>query len=334
MRLLLLGGNAFLGRAIARDAIARGHDVVALARGESGTFAEGVGVVRADRDLPNAYAGVHGDFDAVIDLARQPRHVRGAVENLRDRSEHYLFVSTINVYADAGPTAIGAAEHAELLPAWDGEQWTPEHYGAGKVTCERLVAQAFPDSHLIARAGLLAGPEDATDRSGYWPLRFAHPSRPDGRVLVPHDLPAQTQLIDARDLAHWLISCVENQTVGVFNATGPSVPLHAVLAAARAVAGHTGELVPASSQWLSQKGVAHWAGERSLPLWLPWPEWAGMMTVDTSAAEAAGLRSRPLPQTFTDVLEWELRTGPGRPRQAGLSPADEADLITQWLREN
>ncbi|GAB3583563.1 SDR family oxidoreductase [Calidifontibacter terrae] len=280
--------------------------------------------VGGDRTTTDGYAGLDGDFDAVVDVARDPAHVRTALAVLRDRVAHYRFVSSINVYADAGPAAIGADESAALLAPWTGEVYQPEDYGAAKVTCENLVREAFPKAHLVTRAGLIAGPGDASDRTGYWPLRFAAPSRPDGAVLVPHQPDGQVQLIDARDLANFLVS----DATGTFNTTGPAVPLHAALAGARAVAGHTGDLVPVTGQWLSDHGVQPWSGDRSLPLWLPWPDLAGMMTVSTAAATRAGLRIRPLPETFTDGLAWELQAGPGRPRRAGLSPADEADLIT------
>lgn len=333
MRLLILGGTAFLGRATARAALDAGHDVVCLARGESGPFPDRVEAVRGERSSVAGYGGLTGAFDAVIDVARDPAQVRTALRVLRKRTARYVFVSTINVYAEVGAAAIGADETAALLPALPSGSWDPQQYGPGKVTCEQLVREAFADNHLLARAGLLAGPEDTTDRTGYWPLRFAHPSRPDGRVLVPHSPAAQVQLIDVRDLAQWLVAMASTQMIGAFNATGPSVPLHAALATARRVAGHTDDLVPATPQWLQQHGVAPWAGERSLPLWLPWPDLAGMMTVDNSAAVRAGLHLRPLPETFRDVLEWEMRAGPGRPRKAGLSAADEADLITARLSQ-
>lgn len=333
MRLLILGGTAFLGRATARAALDAGHEVVCLARGASGSVVDGAELVWGERSTPDGYNGLIGEFDAVIDVARDPLHVRTALDALSGRAYRWLFVSTINVYERVGPEAIGADESAALLEAWHGDDWTPGQYGAGKVTCERLVAQAFPKAHLIARAGLLAGPEDTTDRTGYWSLRFAHPSRPDDKVLVPHVPDAKVQLIDVRDLAKWLVRCAQDGTTGVFNATGPSVPLHAVLATARRVAGHTADLVAVPPDWLQAHAVSPWMGERSLPLWVPWPELAGMMSVDAGAARQVGLEVRPLADTFTDTLAWELQAGPGRPRNAGLSPADEADLITTRLRE-
>lgn len=325
MRLLVLGGTAFLGREVCVAALAAGHEVVAFSRGRSGPVADGVRLVRGDRADVDGYAGLTGDFDAVVDVARDPNHVRTALAALTSRVGHYRFVSSINVYQETGPEAIGSDESAALLPPWDGQTYDPQQYGAAKVTCENLVRAAFPDAHLVVRAGLISGPGDTTDRTGYWPLRFAHPSRSDGAVLVPHEPDAQVQLIDVRDLASFLIA----DATGTFNATGPAVPLHAALAAARAVSGHDGDLVAVPGRWLIDHGVSPWAGDRSLPLWLPWPDLAGMMTVATGAATAAGLRIRPLPQTFTDGLAWELQTGPGRPRRAGLSAADEADLITQ-----
>jgi 2'-hydroxyisoflavone reductase len=112
----------------------------------------------------------------------------------------------------------------------------------------------------------------------------------------------------------------------LFNAAGPVVPLAEHLATARAVAGHRGEVVAASSDWLERQGVRHWSGERSLPLWLP-AEDAGFMARSTAAAQAAGLTCRPLAQTLEATLEWELSQGPGRPRKAGLSAVDEAALL-------
>ncbi len=329
MRILVLGGTAFLGRAICDAALAAGHDVVAFARGESGPVPDGVEFVRGDRTAADGYAGLIGDFDQVVDVARDPHLVRSALDALRGRVGRYAFVSSINVYADAGPDAVGADESAALLAPWTGTTYDPEQYGPAKVTCESLVREAFPDDHLIARAGLIAGPGDSSGRTGYWPLRFAHPSRPDGAVLVPDEPAAQVQLIDARDLAAFLVG----PATGTFNVTGPVVPLAGVLAAARAVAGHTDPVVSVSPRWLTDHAVQPWMGERSLPLWLPWPDLAGMMTVSTAAANSAGLRVRPLPETFTDTLAWELQAGPGRPPRAGLSPADEADQITHRLSE-
>ncbi len=59
-----------------------------------------------------------------------------------------------------------------------------ETYGQAKVACEQHVLEGFgADRSLIARVGLIGGPGDTFDRTGYWPLRFSRPAAPDGSVL-------------------------------------------------------------------------------------------------------------------------------------------------------
>ena len=326
MRLLVLGGTAWLGHRIASAALDRGHQVTALARGESGSPPDGVRLVRSDRGAPGAYDEVSDqDWDAVVDVARQPGQVRSALAALSERTRHWGLVSSCSVYADHATP--GADESAALLPALEGDEATPETYGEGKVACEQAVLEARGSAGaLVARSGLITGPGDHSDRTGYWPLRFAHPATGDGSVLVP-DSPLTTQVIDARDLADWLVRCAEDEVTGTMNASGPQVPLADHLATAREVAGHRGELVPVSPDWLTEQGVQPWSGPRSLPLWLPLAEYAGFMGRDTTAAEAAGLACRPLAESLEGVLVWELQQGPGRPRRAGLSPQEERELL-------
>lgn len=327
MDILVLGGTAWLGSEVVRAAVERGHAVTALARGESGPAPAGSAFVRADRTRPGAYEEVAGrDWDAVVDLARQPGQVRAALSALSPRTGTWVLVSSCSVYA-AHDTP-GADESAALLPALDGEEATAETYGEGKVACEQAVLQARgADGALVARSGLIGGPGDHTDRTGYWPLRFAHPATDDDAVLVPDSPALSTQLIDVRDLAAWLVDSAGHRTAGVMNVAGPVLPLEQHLATARSVTGHDGPVVAADPGWLAARGVQEWAGERSLPLWVNTPGWEAFMHRDTSRARAAGLVTRPLEDTMRDTLAWELRAGPGRVRKAGLSPADERELL-------
>lgn len=328
MDLLVLGGTAWLGREVAAHALSNGHHVTCLARGEAGEVVDGVRLVRADRDHPDAYTEVGEQrWDAVLDVARQPGHVRRAVAALEPVSGCYGLVSSVNVYA--GQAEIGAAEDAALLPALaDDEMPSMEQYGEAKVACEQAVLAGFgPERSLIARAGLLGGPGDTSGRSGYWPWRFSAPSGPDGAVLVPDEPDLPTAVIDVRDLAAWLVEGLDAGTSGVFNANGTAIPLADHLTVAREVAGHTGPLVAASTAWLLEQDVGVWMGPRSLPLWLDDPEWHGMNARSNGRALAAGLRLRPLARTLADVLEWErARPLPG-PHGAGLTDDEEQTLL-------
>lgn len=328
MRILVLGGTAWVGREVATSALAAGHDVTCLARGESGDWADGIRVVRADRERNDAYDEVaHEHWDGVVDVARQPGHVRGAVARLADRVGRWAFVSTGNVYASHAQ--VGADESAALLDPAVGDVVgaSPEEYGAGKIACERAVLDGLGERAVIARAGLIGGPGDVSGRSGYWPWRFAHPSNPAGAVLAPASrVPAS--LIDVRDLARWLVDAVGGACpAGVYDAVANPGTLQDHLAAAREVAGHTGPVTHVDDDWLAAEGVAEWSGPRSLPLWLRDPEWQGFAGRRGDKILAAGLRPRPLAETLADVLAWERSRPLSGVRGAGLSDDDERALL-------
>ncbi len=330
MKILVLGGTSWLGGALARVALERGHVVTCLARGESGPVPPGATFVRADRGKDTAYDRVRDqDWDGVVEVSWQPGLVRGAVSALAGRTGTWVYVSSCSVYATHD--TIGADESAALLPALVGEVATMETYGEAKVAFERAVLEAVGMGNaVIARSGLIGGPGDHTGHTGYWPSRFARPSTENGTVLVPAEQNAWTQVLDVRDLALWLVRCVEDSASGTFNVAGPATPLSWYLASACAVAGHTGPLMAVSNEWLVAHEVQEWAGPRSLPLWLHSVDSAGFGARSTDAAVAAGLVCRPLEQALADVLLWEQsrsQDGHDRPRRAGLSPADERQLI-------
>ncbi len=266
----------------------------------------------------------------MFDVGRHPGHIRTAVETLHSRARHYVFVSSCNVYADH--RAPGQDESAPLLDPLDNDVMeSMADYGQAKVACEQHVQRVFGSEHaLVARVGLIGGPGDPFDRSGYWPLRFARPAAADGAVLVPNAPRLGTQLIDVRDLAGWLLDAAARRLSGSYNVAGPTLTLADHLQVAREVAGHTGPVVAVDEQWLTDQGVQPWMGERSLPLWLSDPDWLGFNARDAGAARAAGLRTRPLMDTLSDTLAWELTLDPTRTRLAGLTAADERELLKAW----
>ncbi|MBZ4485850.1 oxidoreductase [Microbacterium sp. cx-55] len=319
MKLLVLGGTAWLGRTTAQHAIRAGHDVTCAARGTD--IPAGARRVHVDRDLTDALAPLLDEsWDAVIDVAREPGHVRRATRHLADRAAHYVFVSTCNVYADQ--SAIGADEDAELLaPLPADEMASPEDYGAAKVAGEDAVQAAFAGRHSIVRAGLIGGPGDPTGRSTYWPRRFARPATDDDAVLVPDAADLPTAIIDVRDLAGWLVHLAERRIVGAFDAGGEPHPFPHHIDVARGVSGHTGPLISRDGEWLVARGVAEWAGPRSLPLWLRDHDWYGMNARSSARAMSAGLVRRPLAETLADVRDGEITAG------AGLTDDEQRELL-------
>jgi 2'-hydroxyisoflavone reductase len=317
---LVLGGTSWVGGQIAHDAIARGHDVTCLARGESGNAPAGATFVHADRADPRAYEQVSDRrWDIVIDLSRQPGQVRSAVRELGTTATHWTLVSTGSVYADqSGPLS----EDSRLLEALDGEVAGPEQYGEGKVACEQAVRQLH--RHLIVRAGLIGGPGDRSDRLGHYAARFALAGNEP--VLVPGVAEQPMQVIDVRDLARWIIASAEGGATGTVHGAGERTTVGELVALSARAAGFSGEQVVADESWLREHEVEEWMGPRSLPLWLPSSHY-GMGLMDDARALAYGLERRPLLDTISATLEDERARGLGRERKAGLSRPDELALI-------
>ena len=222
MRILILGGTAFLSAEIARQAAAAGHDVTCLARGSAATPPDGTAWLQADRtDGRLAYEKASGDWDAVIDVARDPEQARDALEALAPAAAHWTAVSSCSVYADH--SAPGADEEAALLPPLaPGTAFAPENYGEAKSAIEQHATTMAGAKVHLCRAGLIGGPGDGTDRYGYWPARF---SRDGGPVLVPDIGGSATQIIDVRDLAAWILKAAGLGITGALNAVGQRRPV-------------------------------------------------------------------------------------------------------------
>ncbi len=325
MRLLVLGGSVFLSKAVATDAVARGHDVTCATRGRSGTVPEGARHVVWDRgaDVPAELAAE--SFDGVVDVSRTPSHVRKALAAWP--GAHWVFVSTVNVYADNATPDPGT--DGPLVEAVDEDRdlrEDPEAYGPMKVSCERAVLDGAARA-MVVRPGLIVGPGDPTGRYGYWPERLAE----GGRVLAPASPDDRVQIIDVRDLAEWIVQSVENGTTGVYDGIGPATPVGEVLAQTAAGVRAEPELVWTGQEFLTDQGVEPWMGDGALPLWLPRPEYDGMITHRFDPSEAAGLTVRSFADTARDTLAW-LRANPDAPR-TGMSREREAELLNLWSRK-
>lgn len=305
VELLILGGTVFLGRHVVDAALAAGHRVTILHRGHSPAHRPGdVEELLADRDGGlDVLAG--RSWDAVVDTSGYvPRVVGDSARRLAGAVDHYVFVSSVSVYADLTG---GVDEDRPLHEPPDHED-VAAAYGGLKVGCERAVEAALPGRALHVRAGLIVGPHDGTNRFTYWVTRVAA----GGEVLVPDALDRPVQVVDVRDLAGWMVDAAEDRLTGTLNVMGPrgAVTFGGLLAAARAAGGPTRGSPPWTRTGCSRRG---WRRGRSCPCGCPrpCPGTAGCSTATTAArgtwACASGRSRRPWP------TRWNGR-GPRRPR--------------------
>ena len=320
MRLLVLGGTLFLSRAVATEAVRRGHDVTCACRGESGTVPEGATHLPVDRSQPLPDLGSH---DAVVDVGRHPSRVRAAVAAVPDA--HWVFVSTISVYSDNGVPGGRPGVTPEHDPIHEDVDLAVdmEAYGPMKVSCEQAVRDGTASS-MVIRPGLIIGPGDPSGRFTYWPLRVRH----GGEVLAPGAPDDTVQVIDVRDLAAWIVDSAEQRRSGVLDGIGPVMRFADLLDEVATGVGAAPTYTWVPDEFLEQHGVAPWAGPESVPLWLPRPEYDGMLAHDADLPRAAGLVTRPVSDSARDTATWVDETKDAV--QTGISREREAEVLAAW----
>jgi 2'-hydroxyisoflavone reductase len=311
VKLLVLGGTKFLGRAIVDTALAGGHELTLFNRGETdaGLFPD-VEQLRGDRDGGlDALAG--REWDAVVDTCGYfPRIVRQSAEALTGSLGAYCFISSVSVYDDLS----GVVDEESPRGTLDDESAEEfgaefERYGPFKALCESVVQEIYGERALVIRPGLIVGPHDPSGRFTYWPHRLAR----GGETLAPGPPERLAQFIDVRDLAEWIVRLLEDGHRGVFNATNEGVPWRELLAGANVT------WVP--DEFLVAQEVGEWM---ELPLWIADPAFVGMQMTDVSRAVAAGLRTRPAAETMRDTLALAQPVD-----GVGLAPEREAELLAR-----
>jgi 2'-hydroxyisoflavone reductase len=316
VRLLLLGGPRFLGRALTDAALERGHELTFFNRGTTNAdlYPEVERIVGDRRERLDALVG--RTWDAVVDTCGYlPRDVRASAEALAS-SGLYCFVSSVSVYADFRRRNEESA--VAQLGGLPDDEVTNESYGALKALCEDEVRAVFDERALNVRPGLIVGPHDPTGRFTYWPHRIAR----GGEVLAPAPPDAPTQVIDVRDLGEWVVSLCERRVAGTFNATHPGCAWQDLLATCRSVIGSDATITWVDPEFLIEHGVGPWI---ELPLWLVDPDSEYADRVDVSRAVAEGLTFRLLAETVRGTLDL-ADTVDG----VGLTAEREAELLAAW----
>lgn len=330
MRILIVGGTGFLGKATAEAAIAAGHNVTVMTR-TGAHVADGAATLIADREKP--LPDLKGEFDAVIDtcayapdmvtkLAKATGHV------------HYVLVSSISVYSDMSVPQFDETANAPTATADDlilaaqmepAQRTNAEAYGASygrlKRACEIAADAAFAGQCTHIRLGLIIGPRDYTDRFTWWVRRCDQ----DGPLVVPGPATRNMQIIDIHDAGAFLVKMAAEQVRDTFHLTGEPMPLQTMLSTIIAATGRKITVTYAPLATFTKAGIRHWT---DLPLIVPDdPTFAEILNVSTTKAKNAGLTTRPLSETVQAVLTHD-RTDRHRALICGMSAAQEAAIRT------
>ncbi|MET8364707.1 NAD-dependent epimerase/dehydratase family protein [Micromonospora sp. NPDC049580] len=340
MRLLVLGGTWFVGYSVVTTGIDAGWEVTTFNRGTSAPFSKAVRHIRGDRTRPEDVAALAaaGPWDAVVDTSGYvPRNVLDVAGALAPVASRYVFVSTLSVYRDWPVKPL--SEQSEVLhcPPDAGPDYGtdtedgPTRYGYQKAGCEAAALAAFgADRTTILRAGVVLGPREYVGRLPWWLRRVAA----GGEVLAPGSPDRAIQPIDVRDLAAFALRTITDDLAGTFNVCAPvGSGTFGELLAHCAHSTHTEtSFTWVPDDFLLAQGIRQWS---ELPLWRTFD---GVWNVDTTAAQAAGLRARPLELTVRDTWRWLVESGDvsnhDRAAEIGISRAREAQVLAAWRRSN
>ena len=335
MRILIIGGGRFLGRAFAAEALAAGHQVTVFNRGRTSVDLDGVRVVRGDRENPEDLAGLVADapeigedggpaWDAVVDTCGfKPKIVGDSARALAERSRAYLFISSLNAYAEwAGSPVRDGSPKFEC-----GPEETEGEYGPLKAGCERAILEHFPDRTISIDAGLIVGPHENAGRLTWWLSRIAR----GGDLLAPGDPNRGIAPIDARDIALFGLRSIENGSYGAFPTVGSGTETFAdMLEACVRETGSGARLRWADDAFLLAHTVDEWTG---LPLWASEAgDSPAVWDARSERALEAGLVSRPIAETVRDTWAWlkdadDLTDDDGKINGHGIAPEAEAAVL-------
>jgi len=335
MKILVLGGTQFSGRAFVEQASGAGHDLTVLHRSAADPgLPDSVRRLVGDRDPENgdglgkikALVDAGERFDAVVDMCGYvPRVVTASCELLKDHTDMYLFTSTISVYAQ---TENGEApdEDSELIDLKDKavEEVNGETYGGLKVLCEQVVTKYFPENSCIVRPTVIAGPNDPTDRVTWWARMLGTQER----VIFPKEPCGLAGFVDSRDLAEFFQHCIEQKTFGIYNALGPErgLTLRSFIKRTHGALDSKSELVDIDPARLAELEVKPWV---DVPTWIP-EDGQFMYRLSAQRAIDAGLTMRPFEETMRDVRAWDVDRGEPE-LKAGMSAQRMAETIDAVL---
>lgn len=220
--ILLIGGSGFVSGTLARRALAAGHRVWAVTRGQR-PLPEGVVPLVADRRVPGALeeavARAALTWDLAVDcIGYDPQDARQDVEAVGTRAGHLVFISTDFVYEPG-------QRHFPQPEA--GAAYVTEGYGGKKRQCEEVLAASQALRWTVLRPCHIYGPGSllgCLPRHGRDPGLLERLREGQELALVGGGYFLQQPIL-AADLADLVLSLAGNAASygGIFNAAGPQI---------------------------------------------------------------------------------------------------------------
>jgi 2'-hydroxyisoflavone reductase len=228
-KVLVLGGTSFLGPAVVDAFVAVGHTVTLFNRGVTNPdlfphLEKLRGFRSPDANTQDLTPLSHRRFDIIVDVwPNDPAVVASAAEFLKDRTQNYLFVSSVAAY-DSHEFAKAAIVEDVPMEPWSG---SGRPYNRNKAESERRLHQIIGERLTIVRPGPIKGTRDSTPDLLTWLLR----AQLGGEHIAPGDGHDPVELVDVKDVASFLALAVERLLYGTFNLTGRSMSFREFLKA-------------------------------------------------------------------------------------------------------
>lgn len=324
-KILILGGTGFLGPPVVERALQRGHTVILFNRGKTDAdLFPNVEKIHGDRERGDL-RGLTNDqrWNAVIDVwANDPAVVVPMANLLAKRTDYYHFVSSLAAYAEF--SKIGMDETAPTRTNRPG-------YGGNKARSEKALTDLLGNRVGICRPCAIMGPRDGSLSYHYW---LSHLAKDQEFVAPGTGDDAFAQYVDVRDVASWIIDCVEQRRPGIYNTVSEPAPFKTFLGESSRGIGGKGKPVWVDGDYL--RNEQHVKTFDNMPYWNP--DRPGFERVSPIKALAAGFTTRPLSETAKDAWAWYQQTVPADlvyPQKQygfewGISPGREHNILAAW----
>lgn len=205
MRILVLGGSYFLGKAFVKAA-AGIHDITVFNRGTRPLDID-IKQIRGDRHIVSDLQQLSNhSFDVVVDFcAYQQGDIVSVLEALNFHVSQYIYVSTVDVYTHGLGTIVneeGPFENRTIL----GQEGA---YISGKVALEHELVDTLQDKNMvytIFRPSFIYGPDNYAPREGI----YFHWIKQAGQILHPTDATGEFQFVYVDDAARAILNACGN----------------------------------------------------------------------------------------------------------------------------